>query len=227
MVEELYLCPSLFLGSRVNLGSSARLSPDFWFIFVYFSSGLEGRKALTPCSSLGLLHQTNLRLLLSHNIFSIDQIQQMRKLWVARVRSNTGWSLRFGSWPRLVKNKRNEKAAKFSVPLPKVRGIAEEEMFKVVKTGKKTAKKGISDLPFERLVRPRECPSIALECLQTVTWRNNRPFGGCVAGQAAKHNNWRIFRVEAYDHQAHVRRTGFYQTACQIREIHSAHGTSV
>lgn len=31
----------------------------------------------------------------------------------------------------VVKNKRNEKAAKFSVPLPKVRGIAEEEMFKV------------------------------------------------------------------------------------------------
>lgn len=41
-----------------------------------------------------------------------------------------------------IKNKRNEKAAKFSVPLPRVRGIAEEEMFKVVKTGKKTAKKG-------------------------------------------------------------------------------------
>ena len=36
-----------------------------------------------------------------------------------------------------IKNKRAEKAAKFSVPLPKVRGIAEEEMFKVVKTGKK------------------------------------------------------------------------------------------
>jgi len=41
-----------------------------------------------------------------------------------------------------IKNKRAEKAAKFSVPLPKVRGIAEEEMFKVVKTGKKTQKKG-------------------------------------------------------------------------------------
>lgn len=41
-----------------------------------------------------------------------------------------------------IKNKRNEKAAKFSVPLPKVRGIAEDEMFKVIKTGKKTAKKG-------------------------------------------------------------------------------------
>jgi ribosome biogenesis protein NSA2 len=41
-----------------------------------------------------------------------------------------------------IKNKRKEAATKFSVPLPKVRGIAEEETFKVVKTGKKTAKKG-------------------------------------------------------------------------------------
>ena len=40
-----------------------------------------------------------------------------------------------------IKNKRAEKAAKFAVPLPKVRGIAEEEMFKVVTTGKKTGKK--------------------------------------------------------------------------------------
>lgn len=40
-----------------------------------------------------------------------------------------------------IKQKRAEKAAKFSVPLPKVRGISEEEIFKVVKTGKKTAKK--------------------------------------------------------------------------------------
>ena len=40
-----------------------------------------------------------------------------------------------------IKDKRAEKAAKFSVPLPKVKGISEEEMFKVVKTGKKTAKK--------------------------------------------------------------------------------------
>lgn len=41
-----------------------------------------------------------------------------------------------------IKERRNEKAAKFSVPLPKVRGISEEEMFKVVKTGAKTKKKG-------------------------------------------------------------------------------------
>jgi len=40
-----------------------------------------------------------------------------------------------------IKEKRKERAAKFSVPLPKVRGVAEEEVFKVVKTGKKTSKK--------------------------------------------------------------------------------------
>jgi ribosome biogenesis protein NSA2 len=40
-----------------------------------------------------------------------------------------------------IKQKRAEKAARFSVPLPKVRGISEEEVFKVVKTGKKTHKK--------------------------------------------------------------------------------------
>ncbi|CAK7271343.1 Ribosome bioproteinsis protein [Sporothrix epigloea] len=40
-----------------------------------------------------------------------------------------------------IKNKRNEKAARFAVPLPKVRGISEEETFSVVKTGAKTKKK--------------------------------------------------------------------------------------
>ncbi|OAA55537.1 40S ribosomal protein [Niveomyces insectorum RCEF 264] len=40
-----------------------------------------------------------------------------------------------------IKQKRNEKAARFAVPLPKVRGISEEEIFSVVKTGKKTKKK--------------------------------------------------------------------------------------
>ncbi|KAI1847351.1 hypothetical protein JX265_013796 [Neoarthrinium moseri] len=41
-----------------------------------------------------------------------------------------------------IKNKRADKAARFAVPLPKVKGISEEEMFKVISTGKKTAKKG-------------------------------------------------------------------------------------
>lgn len=39
-----------------------------------------------------------------------------------------------------VKQKRKEKAAKYAVPLPKVRGIAEDEMFKVLKTGKSKSK---------------------------------------------------------------------------------------
>lgn len=39
-----------------------------------------------------------------------------------------------------IKQKRLEKADKYSVPLPKVRGISEEEMFKVVKTGKSRSK---------------------------------------------------------------------------------------
>lgn len=39
-----------------------------------------------------------------------------------------------------IKQKRKDKAARFSVPLPKVKGIAEEEVFKVIKTGSKKQK---------------------------------------------------------------------------------------
>jgi len=41
-----------------------------------------------------------------------------------------------------VKQKRKEKAGKWEVPLPKVRPISEDEMFKVIKTGKRQ-KKGL------------------------------------------------------------------------------------
>ncbi|KAI8165265.1 hypothetical protein K4K49_010711 [Colletotrichum sp. SAR 10_70] len=40
-----------------------------------------------------------------------------------------------------IKQRRNEKAALFNITLPKVRGIFEDEMFKVVTTGKKTHQK--------------------------------------------------------------------------------------
>lgn len=68
-----------------------------------------------------------------------------------------------------VKQKRAEKADKFSVPLPKVKGISEEEMFKVIKTGKKNNKswkrmitkptfvgEGFTRRPvkMERIIRP-------------------------------------------------------------------------
>ncbi len=39
-----------------------------------------------------------------------------------------------------VKQKRKEKAGKWSVPLPKVKPVADDEMFKIVKTGKRKAK---------------------------------------------------------------------------------------
>jgi len=40
----------------------------------------------------------------------------------------------------MIKQKRQEKAGKWTVPLPKVRPIAEEEMFRVVRTGKRKQK---------------------------------------------------------------------------------------
>ncbi|KAF6761204.1 ribosomal protein S8e/ribosomal biogenesis NSA2 [Ephemerocybe angulata] len=39
-----------------------------------------------------------------------------------------------------IKQRRKDKAAKYAVPLPRVRGIAEDEMFKVLKTGKSKSK---------------------------------------------------------------------------------------
>ncbi|OZJ06742.1 Ribosome biogenesis protein NSA2 [Bifiguratus adelaidae] len=69
----------------------------------------------------------------------------------------------------MVKQKRKEKAGKWNVPLPKVRGIAEDEMFKVMKTGKSKSKswkrlvtkatfvgEGFTRKPpkYERFVRP-------------------------------------------------------------------------
>jgi len=69
----------------------------------------------------------------------------------------------------MVKQKRKEKAGKWDVPLPKVRGVAEDEVFKVIKTGTKKSKQwkrmvskvtfvgeGFTRKPpkFERFIRP-------------------------------------------------------------------------
>lgn len=68
-----------------------------------------------------------------------------------------------------IKQKRKEKAGKWEVPLPKVRGIAEDEMFKVMKSGKRQKKswkrmvtkvtfvgQGFTRKPpkYERFIRP-------------------------------------------------------------------------
>lgn len=69
----------------------------------------------------------------------------------------------------MIKQKRKEKAGKWEVPLPKVKGISENEVFKVVKTGKTRRKgwkrmvkmatfvgEGFTRKPpkFERFIRP-------------------------------------------------------------------------
>ena len=69
----------------------------------------------------------------------------------------------------MVKQKRKEKAGKWSVPIPSVRGVAQDEVFKVVKTGKRQQKawkrmitkptfvgEGFTRKPpkFERFIRP-------------------------------------------------------------------------
>ncbi|KJE91671.1 TGF beta-inducible nuclear protein 1, variant [Capsaspora owczarzaki ATCC 30864] len=69
----------------------------------------------------------------------------------------------------MVKQKRKEKAGKWDVPLPKVRGIGESEVFRVVKTGKRKIKgwkrmvtkatfvgEGFTRKPpkYERFIRP-------------------------------------------------------------------------
>ncbi|BFZ62260.1 Ribosome bioproteinsis protein [Saitoella coloradoensis] len=69
----------------------------------------------------------------------------------------------------MVKQKRKEKAGRFTVPLPQVRGMAEDEMFKVVRTGKSKTKswkrmitkatfvgEGFTRRPvkYERFIRP-------------------------------------------------------------------------
>lgn len=85
--------------------------------------------------------------------YLLDRAQESR----SKVLSNT------------LKQKRKEKAGKWDVPLPKVRAIAEDEMFKVVKTGKRQKKQwkrmvtkvtyvgeGFTRKPpkYERFIRP-------------------------------------------------------------------------
>jgi len=85
--------------------------------------------------------------------YLLDREQQTR----SKVLSNT------------IKQKRKEKAGKWKVPLPKVKPVADDEVFKVIKTGKRKAKEwkrmvtkvtfvgeGFTRKPpkYERFVRP-------------------------------------------------------------------------
>jgi ribosome biogenesis protein NSA2 len=69
----------------------------------------------------------------------------------------------------MIKQKRKEKAGKWTVPLPKVKAVADAEVFRVVKSGKRKKKawkrmitkvcyvgEGFTRKPpkFERFIRP-------------------------------------------------------------------------
>ncbi len=69
----------------------------------------------------------------------------------------------------MIKQKRKEKAGKWTVPLPSVKGVAQDEVFKVIKTGKRQSKawkrmitkmtfvgEGFTRKPpkYERFIRP-------------------------------------------------------------------------
>ena len=69
----------------------------------------------------------------------------------------------------MIKQKRKEKAGKWSVPIPKVKAVADDEMFRVIKTGKRQTKawkrlvtkpcfvgEGFTRKPpkYERFIRP-------------------------------------------------------------------------
>jgi len=73
-----------------------------------------------------------------------------------------------------IKDRRKDRAAKYSVPLPKVRGIAEEEMFKVLKTGKhknKSWKRMVNKATFvgenftRKPVKMEVCESASRQCV--------------------------------------------------------------
>ncbi len=48
----------------------------------------------------------------------------------------------WGFFHSAIRKRDFEKTVKYSVPLPKVKGISEEEMFKVIKTGSKNPNLG-------------------------------------------------------------------------------------
>ncbi|KAI7733868.1 hypothetical protein M8C21_003392 [Ambrosia artemisiifolia] len=51
-----------------------------------------------------------------------------------------------------VKQKRKEKAGKWDLPLPKVRPVAEDEMFKVTRTGKRKSDQAVEEDDYESYI---------------------------------------------------------------------------
>ena len=71
-----------------------------------------------------------------------------------------------------IKQKRKEKAGKWEVPLPKVRPVAEDEMFKVLRTGKRKKKE------WKRMVTK-------VRLLASTIWEGSRRYQPCPADPKA------------------------------------------
>lgn len=117
-----------------------------------------------------------------------------------------------------IKNKRAEKAAKFSVPLPRVRGIAEEEMFKVVKTGKKIAKKG-----WKRMITKPTFgkDSILTNFLSRVSSNPLTPFRSQPVNTA---HLLPPFTPETTDISSYPSWTRLHPPPCEIRALYPTYG---
>lgn len=50
----------------------------------------------------------------------------------------------------MIRQKRKEKAGKWRVPIPKVKALAEEEMFKVLRSGKRKSTSDLSNKPNKK-----------------------------------------------------------------------------
>ena len=97
-----------------------------------------------------------------------------------------------------IKEKRKQKAGKWSVPLPKVAPITEDEMFKVIKTGKRKSASG--------------CPSPAIASR----------VGARTACTHPLRRQLRRERMETDGHESDLRRAVFHSQSAQVRAVYPA-----
>lgn len=88
---------------------------------------------------------------------------------------------------------------KWSVPLPKVRAIGENEVMRQITTGKKGRKFSQSKTGEAAAPELRPHPIISVTYIRREI-------------------------LEAHDHQAHVCRRGLYAQAAEVRALHPPHG---
>ena len=143
-----------------------------------------------------------------------------------------------------IKQKRKEKAGKWDVPLPKVRPVAEEEMFKVLRTGKRKKKEWKRMVTKVRAGAGAE--ALASDAGSSVGWLPAAAGGeggvpalpACTAGVGAPPANAPTPAAAApppcpppphhhhHHHAGNVCAPGVHAQAAQVRALHPAHGSA-